>query len=68
MSGEADPNLDGERQLFSEGIVDSLGIFLLIEFLNSQFGVQIDADDVVLENFETVNAIKALVLGKMNAD
>jgi acyl carrier protein len=56
--------VDNDLPLIRQGIVDSLGIFLLITFLNERFGVEVEPDEVVLENFETVAAIKRLVLSK----
>ena len=53
--------LDFESPLVQQGIIDSLAIFMLIGFIKEEFGVQIDPDNVSLENFETINAIEALV-------
>jgi acyl carrier protein len=49
-----DPLLEGE-------ILDSLGIFMVVAFVEKQFGVKIQPGDVILENFATVSAIKRLV-------
>jgi acyl carrier protein len=53
--------LDGDTPLIQQGIIDSLGVFLLIGFLEERFGVKIEEEDVVLENFATVKAIVRLV-------
>ena len=53
--------LANDEPLVQTGIIDSLGIFLLIGFLEEQLGVKIEPEDVVLENFETVDTIVALV-------
>jgi acyl carrier protein len=53
--------LANDEPLVQTGIIDSLGIFLLIGFLEEQLGVKIEPEDVVLENFETVDTILALV-------
>ncbi|CAG0941158.1 D-alanine--poly(phosphoribitol) ligase subunit 2 [Candidatus Brocadiaceae bacterium] len=54
--------LDNDSQLIQMGIIDSFAIFMLIGFINEQFGVKIDPDDVSLENFETINTIRDLVM------
>lgn len=59
--------VNNDDLLIQEGIVDSLGIFLVISFLETEFGIKIQPAEVVLENFETVNAIKHLVISKMTA-
>lgn len=58
--------LQGDEHLIRQGIVDSLGIFLLIGFLEKRFGIKIRPEDVVIENFATVKAIAALVMSKLS--
>ena len=53
--------LDNDLSLIEEGIIDSLGIFLLIAFIEDQFKIKIRPEDVVMDNFESVNAIKRLI-------
>lgn len=65
MYDEVGTFLDGDEPLIRPGIIDSLGIFRLIAFLEERFGIKIQAEDVVLEKFETVNAIKNLVMAKL---
>jgi acyl carrier protein len=54
-------DLASDESLIQGGIVDSLGIFLLIGFLEERFGIKVEPQDVVIENFETVGAIANLV-------
>ena len=48
-------------KLIDDGIVDSIGIFKLIEFLEQELGVALKPEDVVLENFETIEAIMQFI-------
>ena len=50
-----------ETDLLQEEIIDSLGVFTLIGFLEQRFGVKIDASEVDLDNFRTVTAVEQLV-------
>ena len=43
------------------GLVDSLGLFKLIAFIDEKLGVKIAPEEIVLENFATIGAIAALV-------
>lgn len=52
--GEDDP-------LLESGIVDSMGILQLVGFLESRFGIDVDDEDIVPENFETMMSISAFV-------
>ena len=56
--------LDNKFPLIQEGIIDSLGIFTLIAFLDERFGTKIQPEDVILENFETIDAIHNLISAK----
>lgn len=51
--------------LLEEEIVDSLGIFTLVSFIEDKFGVGVEPEEVNLDNFETVDSVVALVQGKM---
>jgi acyl carrier protein len=54
-------HLESDDLLVASDIIDSLGIFMLVAFLEKRFGVGVQPDDVILENFETVTAIMRLV-------
>ncbi len=47
--------------LLEEEIIDSLGIFTLVSFMEEKFGVSIDPTDINLDNFQNLDAITALV-------
>ena len=55
------PRVVLEGNLVEEGVVDSLGIMVLISYVEKEFGAEIKPEDVVVENFETVAAIARLV-------
>ena len=59
LHGNTNQSLDGN--LVHAGIIDSLGILTLINFLEQQFKADIQPEDVVLENFETIQTIANLV-------
>lgn len=50
-------HIDYEEDLLSEGIIDSLGILQLVAFIEDKFGIQIEDEDVVLENFQSISAL-----------
>jgi acyl carrier protein len=53
-------------QLLESGIVDSLGILDLVAFLESGFQVHINDEELLPENFQTVEAIAQFVERKRN--
>lgn len=52
--------VDGAN-LIDEGIVDSFEVVNIVAELEEAFDIEIDAEDVVAENFETVDSITAMV-------
>ncbi len=61
LPGASDDELTDDTNLIEEEILDSLGIFALVEFLETTFGIRIEAEEVVMTNFETIGSIEALV-------
>ena len=48
-----------------EGIIDSLGVVELVEFVQSRFGVRVDQQEVVPDNFDSVSRLAAYVRRKL---
>jgi acyl carrier protein len=59
--------VNSETMLFREGIFDSMGFVLLIDFLEEDFGIKASDDDLIEENFESVSAITNYILRKKAA-
>ena len=66
MYDKPDLSLENDLPLIKAGVIDSLGIFTTIAFLEQEFGFKVEPDDVVLENFETVDTIKSFVLNQLS--
>jgi acyl carrier protein len=53
--------------LVDSGVVDSTGILELLEFLESNFGIQITESQTIPENLDSVADLSRFVLGKAKA-
>jgi acyl carrier protein len=53
--------LSNSVSLIETGIIDSLSIQVLIAYLEKKFSIRITDDEIVPENFETIEAIGNLV-------
>ena len=51
--------LDENEDLLSAGILDSLAILQLVAYIEDQFGIKIPDEDVVFENFQSINALSS---------
>lgn len=56
-----DIEFEGAERLIDDGILDSLEIVMLVGALNDAFDVAITAEELTPENFNSVQAIYALV-------
>jgi acyl carrier protein len=57
-----------DESLLKRNVVDSLGVFRLIAFLEEAFPLTIDDTDIAPENFETVDLITAFVGRKVGCE
>ncbi|TMG85016.1 MAG: acyl carrier protein [Betaproteobacteria bacterium] len=56
-----------DTDIIAQGLVDSLGIFKLIAFVEENFAVTIEPDEVLLENFQTLRALRNLIVKKLTS-
>lgn len=57
-------HLDDDEDLIDSGVVDSLGIFQLVAFLEERFGVAIADSEITPDNFGTIARIERLVAAR----
>lgn len=58
---QANGDIDADTALFSSGELDSMAMVQLIGFIEDRSGMQVNAEDVTLENFDTVARIISYV-------
>ncbi len=46
------------------GVIDSMGIFRLVSFLEDTFNVRLGDEEITHDNLESINAIEKLVIAK----
>ncbi len=56
-----DEALTPNQHLIEEGIVDSVGILQLVGFIERTFGITVRPEDLVLDNFQSLNSMAALI-------
>lgn len=59
--------LDDDTRLIESGIIDSLGIMKLLQYLEESFSIHISDDELRPENFETPAIIASLVEKKLSS-
>lgn len=57
IMGRSDTKLDPDESLIESGVMDSTGVLELVEFLETTYDIQIDDEELIPENLETLNNI-----------
>lgn len=58
--------LEGISSIIDDGYIDSFELMLLISKLSEIFGIEIGVDDIIPENFNSVDNIVDMVSEKIN--
>lgn len=58
-------SLDPDEDLLGQRIIDSLGLLKLVVYLEKTHGIQVMDEDIVPENFQTLNTMVNFVKQKM---
>lgn len=62
-----DMRLGDDDDMFATGYVNSMFAMQLVQFVESEFGITVESDDLELDNFRTVGSIASFVERKMGA-
>jgi acyl carrier protein len=56
-----DIDLKDDTSFLEEGIIDSTGVLELIEYLEEEFNIQIDDEDLIPENLDSLNNLEQFI-------
>ncbi len=59
--------LSHTQSLLDTGVVDSTGILEMIGFLEKQYQIRFDDDELVAQNFDSVQGIESIVWRKLTS-
>ena len=65
LFGEAEASAD--EDLLESGLVDSINVFGIVEFVGSTFGFEVEPQDIVIENFGSVEKMVAYVSRRLKS-
>ena len=64
--GSADDIAD-DASFMANGIIDSLGVLELISFAEAEYGIEVADEEVLPENFDSVQALAGYIRSKQEA-
>jgi acyl carrier protein len=56
--------LEDSESLLEKGIIDSTGVLELVLYLEEEFGIKIEDEEIIPENLDSVANIEKLLQGK----
>jgi acyl carrier protein len=59
--------IDLDKSMIDEGIIDSFGLVEIATFMENEFGMKITEEQMVRENFGSVNKIVGFIQREANA-
>ena len=60
-------DIEDDRDLFASGLVNSLFAMQLVLFLESEFGIAVENQDLKLDNFKSIQALSELIDRKLSS-
>jgi acyl carrier protein len=60
--------ISNDSLIFVQGIMDSMGFISIIDFIEENFSVTANDDELIESNFESINAISDFILRKMKSN
>ncbi|MBU8871971.1 MAG: acyl carrier protein [Gemmatimonadales bacterium] len=67
LFGDATPLQQDKMSLLDEGIIDSVGVMELVAFLEQDFELSVDDEDLIPENLDSVDNLVAYIARKKAA-
>jgi len=65
LFGQEGDGFSNEDSFLESGMIDSMGILSLVEFVTETFAISIDDRDIVPENWDSVSRIARFVQAKI---
>ena len=56
-----DEELENDASFLDQGIIDSTGVLELVEWLEDEFKIQIDDEELIPENLDSVNQLNVFI-------
>ena len=58
-------SITDDTLIFENGLLDSMGLLFLIEFINENYKIEVNDEELNPENFESINSIVAFMESKL---
>lgn len=59
-------NLEDHTSFLEEGIIDSTGVLELVAFIEEEFAITVEDEELIPENLDSINNVTAYLQTKIN--
>lgn len=67
LFGSGESHLSNDDSFLEKGLVDSLGILNLVTFVQKKYSISVEDEELVTDNWDSVNRIAAFVQRKLES-
>lgn len=64
---DEDFKYDNDTSFINEGLIDSMGVMELVAYVQSEFDITVEQQEMTPDNFDSVNKLVTFIRGKQAA-
>jgi acyl carrier protein len=64
LFGDASNGVGDSDSLLDNGVIDSTGVLELVSYLEKNFGIRVEDEELVPENLDSISSVSAYILRK----
>ena len=68
LFGQADETFSNDDSFLEKGLIDSMGILTLVDFVKDKYTIVIEDDELIPENWDSVHRITLFVEKKLKSN
>jgi len=61
-----DNGLGEDTSFLEKGLIDSTGILELVSFIEEKYGISVEDEELIPDNFDSINKLSAFIAKKMS--
>jgi acyl carrier protein len=61
LFGRTDTMVNGDTSFLESGLIDSTGVLELVAFLEEQFRIKVEDEDLIPANLDSINALTSFI-------
>lgn len=68
LFGQADESFSDDDSFLEKGMIDSMGVLTLVDFVKDKYTIVVEDEELIPENWDSVRRIALFVEKKLNSD